>query len=81
MKDFERGLILLVVGFMLGCAADGSFQIPAFGFGDKEGNQGECVPISETMQKCKFLKPDGSFFWLDLPIIIIDVEEDTEEKV
>lgn len=83
MKDFNFPTIIVfaVAAWLFGCAADGSFKIPSFGFGDKDGRQGECAAISETMQRCKYIRPNGKFYWLELPIIIIEPQEDVEEKV
>lgn len=79
MKDFGIGLIIFVFG--LGCAS--GLQVPTFGFFDEEGRALGCVPVSETMQKCEFVKKNGKHYWLNLPIIIIEPKpepQDAEEE-
>lgn len=83
MKDFGRGLMVFVFGFVLGCAS--GIQVPTFGFFDDEGRALGCVKVSETMQRCEFIKQNGKHYWLQMPIIIIEPNTEApdgeEEKV
>ena len=80
MNIFQRYFIIPVgLFFLSGCASDGSFQIPDFGFEDPSGEKVQCHAVSKTMQACQYIKPNGKKYWINLPIIKWPHQEPEEE--